>query len=65
MTEVTVETLLTVVTVVTVAIGVTEVKTRAETAQTMAYSENCMFVKEVANSLVSWIMSRHLWENCE
>ena len=29
--------------------GNTSPKTRAETAQTMAYSENCMSVKKVAN----------------
>ena len=34
--------------------------TRAETAQTMAYSENYMSVKKVANRPVSCIMSRHL-----
>ena len=40
-------------------------ETRAETAQTMACSENYMSVKKVTNRQDSWIMSRQLWERFE
>ena len=40
-------------------------ETRAKTAQTVAYSENYMSFKKVANRQDSWIMYRQLWESCE
>ena len=48
-----------------VLVPVSENQTRAETAQTMANTENYMSVKKVANRQDSCIMSKQVWEGCE